>query len=125
MKSLQKLLKPNGCFVFSIPHPCFQPPNVRKICEIEDIDGAVVSRKSVQISKYINPEVFENLCIKGQPIPHLIFHRPLSYYLNLFFETNFMLDGMVEPTFEETDKEYYKFDWNGIPPVVILRFRKV
>jgi 2-polyprenyl-3-methyl-5-hydroxy-6-metoxy-1,4-benzoquinol methylase len=125
VKSLQKLLKPNGSFVFSIPHPCFQPPNVRKICEIEDIDGAVVSRKSVQISKYINPEVLEHLGIKGQPTPHLIFHRPLSYYLNLFFESNFKLDGMVEPTFEETDKEYYKFDWTGIPPVVILRFRKV
>jgi 2-polyprenyl-3-methyl-5-hydroxy-6-metoxy-1,4-benzoquinol methylase len=125
VKSLQMLLKPNGRFVFSIPHPCFQPPNVRKLCEIEDVDGAVVSRKSVQISKYINPEVFENLGIKGQPTPHLIFHRPLAYYLNLFFESNFMLDGIVEPTFEDTDKEYYKFDWNSIPPVIIFRFRKV
>lgn len=124
VKALQKLLKPNGYFVFSIPHPCFQPPNVRKICEIEDINGVIVSRKSVQISKYINPEVFENLGIKGQATPHLIFHRPLSYYLNLFFESNFMLDGIVEPTFDEADKEYYKFDWNGIPPVIVLRLKK-
>lgn len=125
VKSLQKLLKPKGSFVFSIPHPCFQPPNVRKICEVEDIDGVVVSRKSVQISKYLNPEVFDNLGIKGQPIPHLIFHRPLSYYLNLFFESNFVLDGILEPTFDDMKKEYYKFDWHDIPPVIILRFRKL
>lgn len=125
VKALQKLLKPNGCFVFSIPHPCFQPPNVRKICEVEDIGGVVVSRKSVQISKYLNPEVFENLGIKGQPTPHLIFHRPISYYSNLFFESKFMLDGIVEPTFEDAKKDYYKFDWHEIPPVIILRFRKV
>ncbi|GED16909.1 hypothetical protein AMI01nite_49000 [Aneurinibacillus migulanus] len=125
IKSLHKLLKQNGCFVFSIPHPCFQPPNARKICEIEDIDGAVVSRKSIQISKYLKSEVFETLGIKGQPVPHLIFHRPISYYLNLLFESNFVLDGILEPTFDDVEKEYYKFDWHHIPPVIIFRFRKV
>lgn len=85
IKSLYKLLKPNGTFVFSITHPCFQAPGVRKINETEDIDGNLISKNSIQISKYLSPECYKAIGIKGQPTPHLMFHRSLSYYLNLFF----------------------------------------
>ncbi|MEH7236848.1 class I SAM-dependent methyltransferase [Bacillus sp. JJ1562] len=122
VKSLSKVIKPNGIFVFSITHPCFQPPGVRKNTETEDRNGNVVTTNSIQISKYLTPEPYIAIGIKGQSIPHLMFHRPLSYYLNLFFESHFVLDGMDEPSFQ---KETDKFEWNEIPPVLILRFRKV
>ncbi|MEH7225387.1 class I SAM-dependent methyltransferase [Bacillus sp. JJ1566] len=122
VESLNKMLKPNGTFVFSITHPCFQPPGLRKITETEDRNGYVVTTNSIQITKYLTPEPYKAIGIKGQSIPHLMFHRPLSYYLNLFFKFNFMLDGMEEPSFQ---KETNKFEWNEIPPVLILRFRKV
>jgi len=32
-RALQQLLKKNGVFIFSIPHPCFQAPSTRKIHE--------------------------------------------------------------------------------------------
>ncbi|MEH7380965.1 class I SAM-dependent methyltransferase [Bacillus sp. JJ1533] len=121
VKSLHKMIKPNGVFVFSITHPCFQPPGVRKITETEDRNGNVVTTNSVQISNYLTPEPYKAIGIKGQSIPHLMFHRPLSYYLNLFFESNFLLDGIEEPSFQN---ESNKFEWTEIPPVLILRFRK-
>ncbi|RFB14936.1 class I SAM-dependent methyltransferase [Bacillus sp. HNG] len=121
VNSLHKMLKPNGFFVFSITHPCFQPPGLRKITETEDRNGHVVTSNSIQISKYLTSEPYKAIGIKGQSIPHLMFHRPLSYYMNLFLESNFLLDGMEEPSFQN---ETTKFEWHEIPPVLILRFRK-
>ncbi|MGZ9585866.1 class I SAM-dependent methyltransferase [Paenibacillus marinisediminis] len=124
-RALQQLLKKNGVFVFSIPHPCFQTPSTRKIHETEVIKGEIVTRNSVQISKYLTSESFETIAIKGQPVPHFIFHRPLSYYMNLFISFNFVLDGWEEPSFKMDEHSNNRFDWYELPPAVIFRFRKL
>ncbi|WP_223879727.1 class I SAM-dependent methyltransferase [Paenibacillus spiritus] len=124
-RALQQLLKRNGVFVFSIPHPCFQAPNTRKIHETEDINGEIVTRNSVQISKYLTPEPTETIGIKGQPVSHLIFHRPLSYYVQLFLSTGFVLDGWEEPSFQIDEDSGKRFDWYELPPAVLFRFRKL
>ncbi|TFB13495.1 class I SAM-dependent methyltransferase [Filobacillus milosensis] len=121
--SLHKLLKPNGTFVFSITHPCFQPPGLRTINESEDINSKLVSRNSIQISKYLTSEPYEAIGIKGQKTPHYMFHRPLSYYTNEFFKSGFVLDSVEEPSFKKEEKN--EFDWYEIPPVIIFRFRKL
>lgn len=123
--ALYKLVKRKGCFVFSIMHPCFQPPQLRKIHETEEVNGEIVTRNSIQITSYLNPEPFESIGIRGQPVPHLIFHRPLSYYMNLFFNAGFVLDGLEEPSFLRDGTEKDSFDWYEIPPAVILRFKKL
>lgn len=125
VRALQQLLKKNGIFVFSIPHPCFQAPNTRKIHETEDINGEIVTRNSVQISKYLAPESFETIGIRGQPVSHIIFHRPLSYYLNLFLSFDFVLAGWEEPSFQKDEDSNKRFDWYELPPAVIFRFRKL
>ncbi|MGG0716987.1 class I SAM-dependent methyltransferase [Robertmurraya massiliosenegalensis] len=123
ISSLSKLLKANGHFVFSITHPCFQPPEVRKINETEDINGEVRSRNSIQISKYLKPEPYQAIGIAGQNTPHFMFHRPLSYYMNLFFKHGFVLDGIEEPSFQ-VEEEKGEFEWLELPPVMIFRFMK-
>lgn len=124
-KALAMILKKNGVFVFSIPHPCFQTPSTRKVHETEDINGEIVTRNSVQITKYLTPEPCKTIGIKGQPVPHLIFHRPFSYYYNLFFKSNFVLDGLEEPSFQIDESANNKFDWYELPPAVIFRFRRL
>lgn len=124
IKAVHELLKPNGAFVFSITHPCFQSPGTRKAHETEDIDGEIIHRNSIQISKYLTPEPYKAVGIKGQPVPHLMFHRPLSYYFHVFFQAGYVLDGMEEPSFNN-EKENNTFDWYEIPPVIVLRFRKI
>lgn len=124
-KALSQLLKKNGIFVFSIPHPCFQTPSTRKIHESEDMNGEIITRNSVQISTYLTPEPSKTIGIKGQPVPHILFHRPLSYYMNLFFSLGFVLDGWQEPSFEMDEHANNKFDWYEIPPAAIFRFRKL
>ncbi|GMK40209.1 class I SAM-dependent methyltransferase [Paenibacillus sp. CCS19] len=122
--ALSQLLKRDGVFVFSIPHPCFQSPNVRKIHETEEIEGQIVSRSSVQITNYLTPESFETIGVRGQPVPHLLFHRPLSYYINLFLGAGFIMDGWEEPSFQLNADSASRFDWYELPPAVIFRFRK-
>jgi 2-polyprenyl-3-methyl-5-hydroxy-6-metoxy-1,4-benzoquinol methylase len=123
-RALSQLLKPGGLFVFSIPHPCYQSPNARKIHETEEIEGQIVTRNSVQITKYLTPESFETIGIRGQPVPHLLFHRPLTYYMNLFLGAGFIMDGWEEPSFQLDADSAARFDWYELPPAVIFRFRK-
>lgn len=125
INSLHKILKPNGNFVFSITHPCFQTPGVIKVNESkEDIKGNMVFKNSIQISNYLTPKPYKTTAIQGQTIPHHMFHRALSYYMNLAFESGFVLDGVEEPSFKK-EKDENQFDWFEIPPVIIFRFKKM
>lgn len=122
--SLFELLKDEGMMVFSISHPCFQTPRMRKIQETEDVDGVIITKNSIQTFDYLTPEPYQAIGIRGQSVPHYMFHRPLSYYYELFFSCGFVLDGFVEPSFNKEEDEG-EFDWYDIPPVCIFRFRKV
>lgn len=122
--ALGRCLKPGGTFIFSIPHPCFQSPGARKAYETEDRDGKAVSRSFVHISQYATPGSYESIGIKGQPVPHWMFHRPLASYIQLFNASGFALDGMEEPTFRKEGDDSGKFEWDEIPPVLLMRFKR-
>jgi 2-polyprenyl-3-methyl-5-hydroxy-6-metoxy-1,4-benzoquinol methylase len=117
--AVYKLLKSNGIFVFSIMHPCFQTPEMRKIVETEELGGKIEIRNAVQIFKYITPQCYEGNAIGGQPVLQLYYHRPLSDLLEQSFRAGFVVTGVKEPVFN-TDKT----EWNEIPPVLIIRLRK-
>jgi ubiquinone/menaquinone biosynthesis C-methylase UbiE len=124
IRALHTLLQPNGVFVFSITHPCFQTPHMRKVHEVEEVNGEMMVRDSIQISRYLTAECYSAIGIRNQPLPHLMFHRPLSYYLNLLFSFGFVLDGTAEPSFSK-DEDNGQFDWYEMPPAIIFRFRKM
>src|SRR5437660_7658765 len=92
--ALTKLLKPAGCLVFSLLHPCFNSGRVVQIREREDVAGQIVDRYSVRVSDYIHPLTHQGLAMIGQPVPHYYFHRPLSLLLAPAFEAGFVLDGL-------------------------------
>ncbi|MDF2883107.1 MAG: bioC 3 [Clostridiaceae bacterium] len=114
-----KLLKPKGIFVFSVMHPCFQPPRMRHIVETEDLGGNIETTNSIQIFNYITPQCFEGNAIVDQPVPQLYYHRPLSELLEQCFKAGFVVNGLKEPVFIK-DKE----QWNEIPPAIIIRLLK-
>lgn len=117
--AVYKLLKSKGVFVFSIMHPCFQPPKMRKIIEIEDLGEKVETRNSIQIFNYITSQCYEGNGIVGQPVPQLYYHRPLSELFEQSFKAGFLVNGVKEPVFS-TDKT----EWNEIPPALIIRLVK-
>lgn len=117
--SVYKLLKPNGIFVFSVMHPCFQSPKMRKIIETEDLGSKVETRSAIQIFNYITPQCYEGNAIKGQPVPQLYYHRSLSELLEQSFNAGFVVSGIKEPVFSADTTE-----WTEIPPAIIIRLRK-
>jgi len=120
LTSLARLLRPGGTFVFSVAHPCFQPPGSRKVCEEEDAGGEVVKRKAIQIFRYIRPESHLGLAVCGQPTESRYFHRPLALLLENCFSRGFMMDGIAEPVFC-TENEDAGSAWTEIPPALIVR----
>ena len=98
-KTLARVLRPGGRFVFCITHPCFQTPGAGRAFEETEEEGVVVTRAYMKISSYIEPEYFKGIGIKGQPQPQLYFHRPLHLLLDSGFRAGFVVDGIEEPTF--------------------------
>lgn len=125
-KTLPKLLKPNGVFVFSIIHPCFNNSSSTHLVEEWD-DGTVHTRYAIKISRYMTSNQSEGLPLRGQPKPQLYFNRPLQYYLNIGFQNGFIVDGFEERAFPPEHPQPNPLAWGGkfseIPPVLVMRMR--
>jgi ubiquinone/menaquinone biosynthesis C-methylase UbiE len=127
-RTLPKLLKPNGTFVFSLTHPAFNHASSMHVMEEMDDEGEIKTVYSVKISRYMTPYHAKGLALLSQPKPQMYFERPLQYYLNLGFQNGFVLDGFEERAFPPGHPQTSPLGWGGkfseIPPVLIARFRK-
>ena len=124
--SLRRVLKANGRFVFSVPHPCFNSVGAQKTVEQVDRDGQLDTVYSVKMSRYIRGEIGTGIGIDGQPRPHYYFDRPLSVTLNTFFKAGFVLDGIVEPVADRDEVSSNPFSWANyteIPSQLTARLR--
>lgn len=121
VQALAQLLKPKGSFVFSLSHPCFQTPGMRKIYEQEEINDQIVARRWLSTSRYIKSENYQGLSIPGQPVATRYFHRSLSQLMQIFFKHGFVVTGLEEPVFMENEKNNKRFEWIEIPPALIAR----
>jgi 2-polyprenyl-3-methyl-5-hydroxy-6-metoxy-1,4-benzoquinol methylase len=128
LRALTKLLKPGGCFVFSVMHPCFNSTHTSMVAETTDREGELITEYAVKVSAYVQPSVTQGLAIENQPQPHLYFHRPLHVLLGAAFRAGFVLDGLEEPAFPpehppSKERFYSWFNFKQIPPVLIARLR--
>lgn len=126
--TVHSLLKPGGVFVFSLTHPCFQAPYAVRYAEQVDQDGRMTRKAGIKIERYQTPQPYEGLAIVGQPVPSLIFHRPLSVPLTMCFEAGFVLDGIEERVFAdsvEADRELSWANFRETPPMMALRLRRL
>jgi len=125
-RSLPKLLKPNGIFVFSITHPAFNNASAAHLAEEIDDEGVIKTVYSIKISRYITPYHQRGLALFSQPKPQVYFERPLQYYLNLGLQNGFVIDGFEERAFPPEVPQKL-LEWGGkfseIPPVIVARTR--
>lgn len=125
-RALAMILKPNGQFICTIQHPCFQPPGMTSFAEQSEKDGVIIKQNGVKITNYLTPFAYRGIGIVGQPEPHYYFHRPLAYYLNTAFSAGFILDGFEEPNFPTVNANHASLRWDDmpeIPPILAMRFR--
>lgn len=125
MQAIPLLLRRGGRFVFSVMHPCFNNPATVQVAEVEDRAGTLVSTHSVKISRYLTPFTQEGLAIRGQPVPHPYFHRPLSALLRPAFQAGLVLDALEERSFPPETVVPDRITWDGrfqeIPPALVGR----
>jgi len=125
-QALPKLLKPGGCFVFSLVHPAFNNASCVHVGEESD-DGGIRTVYSVKISRYMTPSHKRGVALRNQPKLQLYFDRPLTYYINLGLQNGFVLDGFEERAFPPETPQTHPLSWGGnfseIPPVVVMRMR--
>ncbi len=129
MSALPALLIPGGRFVFSVLHPCFNNPAAVQMAELEDRQGTLVTTYSVKIARYLTSYTQLGLGMRGQPVPHPYFHRPLGLLLAPALAAGLVLDGFEERAFPPgTLAGADPLSWNGrfseIPAALVLRLRR-
>ena len=125
-RTLYRLLKPGGCFVFSMMHPCFNQAHSALFCERAEIDGEEVTTYGVRVSGYMTPTMHKGRALAGQPLPQPYFHRPLHALLNIGLKAGFVLNGIEERAFPASGPPGRRdVSWgpsfSEIPPVIIFR----
>jgi 2-polyprenyl-3-methyl-5-hydroxy-6-metoxy-1,4-benzoquinol methylase len=126
VKSLSRLLKVGGRFVFTVLHPCFNSvPDLQMVAE-KDFVGGIETHYSLKFSRYITPSVDAGLAMPDQPVASYVMHRPLSLIFNTCFAAGFVLDGIEEPVFGDETPARGTISWDDlreIPPVLAARMR--
>jgi 2-polyprenyl-3-methyl-5-hydroxy-6-metoxy-1,4-benzoquinol methylase len=128
MRVVAQLLKPGGCFIFSVMHPCFNNMHTVHFAEQEDREGEIVTTYGVKVTGYLSPSVERGAAIRNQPQAQWYFHRPLQMLFGAAFDAGFVLDALIEPGFPpEHGSGREGLSWGGnlseIPPVLVARMR--
>ncbi len=126
MRAVAQLLRPAGCFVFSVQHPAFNSNSVQLGMEEEDRDGELVETRYVRVHDYLHVTPGKGAGMPGEPAPHWYFHRPLSELFQAGFRAGLVLDGIEEPAFSAEDASSVPLSWANfthIPPVLVARMR--
>jgi 2-polyprenyl-3-methyl-5-hydroxy-6-metoxy-1,4-benzoquinol methylase len=130
LHALSRLLHPGGVFIFSVLHPCFNNPHVTKISEEFTSQGEFVTAYSVKIDAYLTPSIDQDLAMSDQPRKQLVFHRPLQVLLGNCFETGFVMDALLEPSFPvdfaaNKNPLAWGNNFSEIPPALVARMRLI
>lgn len=124
-RAVAKLLKPEGRFVFSIMHPCFNGLEMALQAELPDY--ATDPTYSIKISRYLSSEVTKGMAIADQPVQQYYWHRPLHELFNAAFTSGLAMDRLEEPPFVPQTPPTSPFSWAhyDMPPLLFARLRPV
>jgi len=113
IEPLRSLIAPNGSFIFSIPHPCFNSPFV-----------TFEPAGCLTVKDYIHNKTSKFQSKPGQPIEQFIFHRPIREYFNILLEQGMVMTGFEEPCVdsEVLPKNSLWGQRPGISPALISRW---
>lgn len=116
LRTVARILRPHGWFVFSITHPCFQMPDSRWTGKA----GGTVKR---EVRGYFNEGFWRSDNLYGVRGQVGAYHRTLSTYLNTLLEAGLILERMIEP--QAQDEVAGRIPgYREVPPVLAARCRK-
>lgn len=112
-RAAYEMVKPDGVFVFSATHPCFQTPG-RSFTE--DGTGLITY-------DYIEPQRYSYQILADNEKNACHWHRSLQDLLGICFSTGFMMDGLEEPVYAPGECTHSV--WTKVPLPIVVRLRKV
>lgn len=116
LKTVSRLLRPSGWFVFTITHPCFQMPDSRWTGK----RGGIVKR---EVRGYFKEGWWRSDNPHGVRGQVGAFHRILSTYVNALTEAGLAIETMREPQ-AEGEVETRVPGYREVPVVLAVRCRK-
>ncbi len=122
-QSVAQLLKPDGRFVFTVMHPCFNGEAITMQAELPDYEQKPTY--AIKVSRYLSGEVVKGLAISTQPQQQYYWHRPLHLLLNSAFSSGLVMDRLEEPAISAETPSVSAFHWSNydMPPLLFVRLR--
>ncbi len=102
IKEIYRVLKPEGFLQFSIEHPCFKTPYLKKVKNTEGKTyayevGSYFSDTNGKIEEWIfgnAPDILKSTLQKFK-VPS--FHKTLSFWINMLIKNGFVIELVNEP----------------------------
>lgn len=122
-QAVAQLLKPDGRFVFTVMHPCFNGQAISLQAELPDY--ATEPSYSIKVSRYLSAERTQGLAIREQPLQQYYWHRPLHVLFNAAFDSGLVMDRLEEPRLTPQAGSTSTFTWANydMPPLLFVRLR--
>lgn len=102
--SIKKILKKDGRFIFSMPHPCFYN-------EYKQFFNKDEYQYMSEIKKEINFTITKDIENEIKGVPYI--HRPLSFYINTLISNGFIIDFFYEIYPSKEVQMMYGSEWES------------
>ncbi|MBI2761091.1 MAG: class I SAM-dependent methyltransferase [Chloroflexi bacterium] len=115
LRTVSRVLRPDGWFVFSILHPCYNPPPSG---ELSTPTGWVRT-----VSGYWDEGYWRSSTRTGPPGKVGSYHRTLGSYVNELIDAGFTIECVLEPKATGRAAEARSV-WAEVPAYLVVRCRK-
>jgi ubiquinone/menaquinone biosynthesis C-methylase UbiE len=115
LRTVSRILRPGGWFVFTIIHPCYNPAPSG---EQPTAEGWIRT-----VSGYFTEGYWRSDTRTGPPGKVGAYHRMLSTYVNALTDVGLMTERMAEPQLTGVPAERRPV-WSEVPAALVVRCRK-
>lgn len=116
VQSIWRVLRPDGWFVFCIPHPCFEPPHADWLTD-------AYGQTWRMIGEYFGEGFWLSRNAAGLRGKVGALHRMLSTYLNTLSDAGFAIERVLEPHADELSIARVP-GYAVVPTLLLVRARK-
>jgi 2-polyprenyl-3-methyl-5-hydroxy-6-metoxy-1,4-benzoquinol methylase len=116
-RAVRRLLRPGGRFVFATMHPAFNSVEPTFVAEMADTGGTLTTTYALKISAYLDAPPRTAVGAPGEPVPHLVYHRPLHQLLGEAFAAGLVLNALEEPAFAPDPAAAPGLGWYYLPQI--------